>query len=99
MVRACFSSAKINKKGRRYTKQWVYECLLMRIKSRKLYEYLRSHEILVLPHIDTLNKYVKWTVHMDLIITCLITCLLRTKAEQMAPAERRGILLLQNGKL
>ncbi|KAK0160305.1 hypothetical protein PV328_007733 [Microctonus aethiopoides] len=33
-VRACFAAAKLkNSKSRRYTIEWVYECLLIRIKS------------------------------------------------------------------
>lgn len=37
-VRACFAAAKKKKiKGSRYTLNWIYECLLIRIKSKKVY--------------------------------------------------------------
>ncbi|XP_024883049.1 uncharacterized protein LOC112461873 [Temnothorax curvispinosus] len=97
-VRACFSSAKVKSKGRRYTKQWIYECLLMRIKNRKLYEHLRSHEILALPHVDTVNKYVKY-MGSTYEFSSIMFDMLRTKAEQMEPAEKRGILLADEMKL
>lgn len=38
VVRACFNAAKArNVKQRRYSIEWVYECLLMRIKGIRYY--------------------------------------------------------------
>ncbi|KAK0156907.1 hypothetical protein PV327_011539, partial [Microctonus hyperodae] len=55
-VRACFAAAKLkNSRQRRYSIEWVYECLLMRIKSPSVYERLRSKQILSLPCKDTLQ--------------------------------------------
>ncbi|KAE8738587.1 hypothetical protein FOCC_FOCC015933 [Frankliniella occidentalis] len=49
-VRACFEAAtRKGPSGWRYTPEWVYKCLLMRIKDRKLYEHIREHKILILP--------------------------------------------------
>ncbi|XP_074113595.1 uncharacterized protein LOC141536770 isoform X2 [Cotesia typhae] len=49
-VRACFQAAKVkNKKQRRYTIEWVYECLMVRIKGPAVYEKLRTRQILPLP--------------------------------------------------
>jgi hypothetical protein len=42
----------------RYNTYWVYECLLIQIKSCKAYEHLRKHKILALSNIDTLNRYI-----------------------------------------
>lgn len=59
-VQACFTASKAkNIKDLRYTTQWVYECLLLRIKSKKTYNHLRNHNILTLPCIDTLNRYIQ----------------------------------------
>lgn len=58
-VLACFSAAKVNKKGTRYTNQWIYECLLLRIKSPKAYEHLQRRNILKLPCASTLNRYLR----------------------------------------
>ena len=59
-IRACWDlSKKNNKKSLRYTKAWILECLLLRIKSRKAYQHLRDHDILPLPCLNTINKYIK----------------------------------------
>ncbi|XP_074100441.1 uncharacterized protein LOC141528336 isoform X1 [Cotesia typhae] len=59
-VRACFDCAKLkNSKLRRYDVEWVYECLLMRIKNSALYDRLRERQILPLPCKDTLNSYIQ----------------------------------------
>lgn len=59
-VQACFdASKKKDIRGVRYTNQWIYECLLLRIKSRKTYNHLRTHKILALPCLETLNRYMK----------------------------------------
>ncbi|XP_044598428.1 uncharacterized protein LOC123274772 isoform X1 [Cotesia glomerata] len=59
-VKACFAAAKAkNSKQRRYTIEWVYECLLIRIKSSSVYDRLRSRQILPFPCKDTLQKYIQ----------------------------------------
>jgi len=59
-VQACFAAAKLkDKRGMRYKNEWVYECILLRIKSAKTYHHLRSHNILTLPSNKTLNRYMK----------------------------------------
>ncbi|XP_076301975.1 uncharacterized protein LOC143220123 [Lasioglossum baleicum] len=51
-VEACFAAAKCkNKKGMRYAIEWIYECILLRIKSTKTYNHLRSRNILTLPSV------------------------------------------------
>lgn len=59
LVKQCLSAAKKGgKRNRRYTPDWVYECLFMRIKSPALYEHLRKKDILPLPTQTTLLKYI-----------------------------------------
>lgn len=58
-VRTCLAAANVKPRGRRYTMNWIYECLLIRMKSRSMYEHLRTHFILPLPCIDTLDRYIK----------------------------------------
>lgn len=47
------------KRGMRYTKQWILECILLSIKSRKAYIHIRKHNILPLPTLTTLRTYLK----------------------------------------
>ena len=59
-VKACFSAAKLKSpRGRRYDLHWIYECLLMRIKSKNLYEHILNRKILIVPTVKTLDKYIK----------------------------------------
>ncbi|KAK3925973.1 Transposable element P transposase, partial [Frankliniella fusca] len=60
LVQACFDAARHeNKKNRRYTTQFIYECILMRIKAPGLYEKLRDDNKLALPSHRTLLRYMK----------------------------------------
>ncbi|KAK8775731.1 hypothetical protein V5799_030923 [Amblyomma americanum] len=59
-VRACFEVSRRNSNhGYRYNKEWLLECILLRMKSPRLYEHLRSHKILVLPSRVCLQRYMK----------------------------------------
>ncbi|XP_052123807.1 uncharacterized protein LOC127749500 [Frankliniella occidentalis] len=59
-VKACFNASKRKgPSGNRYTAQWVYECLLMRNKDKKLYNHIRVHQILALPTLSTINGYLR----------------------------------------
>lgn len=93
-VQACFAASKVkNKQGKRYTTQWVYECLLLRIKSKKTYDHLRNHNILSLPCINTLHRYIQ------AIKGCYgfqenTFKLLKEKSAQMESSDVRGMLIL-----
>lgn len=95
-VQACLTASKLkSNKGIRYTTQWVYECLLLRIKSKKTYNHLRNHNILILPCIDTLKRYIQ------AIKGCYgfqenIFKLLKEKSAKMEPSDVRGTLILLN---
>ncbi|KAK3922110.1 DNA transposase [Frankliniella fusca] len=59
-VKACFdSSKKRGLSGRRCSIAWVYECLMMRIKSPRLYNYIKENNILPVPTHSTLHSYIK----------------------------------------
>ncbi|XP_071642320.1 uncharacterized protein [Temnothorax longispinosus] len=98
-VQACLTASKAkNNKGMRYTTQWVYECLLLRIKSKKTYNHLRNHNILTLPCIDTLNRYIQ------AIKGCYdfqenTFKMLKEKSAKMEPSDVRGVLLLDEMKV
>ncbi|XP_046595750.1 uncharacterized protein LOC107223825 isoform X2 [Neodiprion lecontei] len=52
---AAASTTKSN--GRRYSNEWIMQCLLLNIKSPSLYEYLRVNNILPLPCSTTIRRY------------------------------------------
>lgn len=53
------SASRKSAKGMRYSNGWVLECLIMKMKSAKLYEHLRKENILSLPSKTTLRNYLK----------------------------------------
>lgn len=59
-IKLCFRScAAQSKHGMRYTINWIYECILMRIKSPSLYKKICFEKILPLPSPMTLQRYIK----------------------------------------
>lgn len=56
MIRTCCKAGQCKKKGNRYTLDWVYSCILMKIKSTKLYNHMRENNILPLPSPSTLSR-------------------------------------------
>ncbi|XP_075539994.1 uncharacterized protein LOC142574881 [Dermacentor variabilis] len=52
------ASKRKSTRGMEFTQDWILECLLMKMKSPKLYNYMRKNKILVLPSEDTLRKYL-----------------------------------------
>lgn len=57
-VRICFKAVKVSPKQIRYSTDFIYESLLMKIKSRRLYNHMRKRKILHLPSLTTLNTYI-----------------------------------------
>lgn len=53
------SVSRKSTKGMQYSNEWVLECLIMKMKSARLYEHLRKEKILSLPSKTTLRKYLK----------------------------------------
>jgi len=49
-IKMCFKASLVkSRKGIRYTNNWVFECILMKIKSPALYQKMRREQILPLP--------------------------------------------------
>jgi len=85
-VTPCLDVSKVcEANGRRYTLNWIYECILIRIKSRK---NIRIHGILPLPFIETLQKYLLHTKGVYGFQSTFM--LLQKKFFHMKPKERRG---------
>ena len=57
--KTCIESSNKNPKQRRYSIEWIYECLLMNILNSRLYEHLLKKKILVIPTRNTLQKYIR----------------------------------------
>lgn len=91
-VRACFDAAKVkNSKQRRYDVEWIYECLLMRIKSSAVYDRLMKRQILPLPCKDILNSYIK-KLDSAFGFPKAVFDTLSYKASRMEVFSKRGIM-------
>lgn len=78
--------------GSKYTLNWIHKCILIRIKSKKTYEYLRLHDILSLPSIVTLDKYLANTKGMYGFQTSTLSCL-NVKSKYIKHEEKRRKLI------
>ncbi|KAG0436604.1 hypothetical protein HPB47_017867 [Ixodes persulcatus] len=60
-VRTCFRAAQRRSlRGMTYDDNWIVECVMMRMRSPKLYEHLQRENIFVLPGRSCLQKYRQW---------------------------------------
>lgn len=80
-----------DKREMRYTKRWMLESILLSIKSKKAYLHLRSHNILPLPTLTTLKKYLK-NLKPECGFDPHVFRMLK-KSDAMKPEEKRGKIL------
>ena len=59
VVKTWFETARKATRGKQYTKDWIYTCLLIKIKNPTLYRHLRSRELLPLPSPSTFSNYIR----------------------------------------
>uniref|UniRef100_A0A2S2P3I2 Transposable element P transposase-like RNase H domain-containing protein n=1 Tax=Schizaphis graminum TaxID=13262 RepID=A0A2S2P3I2_SCHGA len=71
---------------------------LFESKVKKTYEHLKSHDILSLPSIVTLDKYLTSTKGMYGFQTSTFSCL-NEKSKHLKPEEKRGTLLIDEMKV
>jgi len=89
-INACLMAAKCKgPSGRRYSNDWILECLLLRIKSKKAYLHIRNHNILPLPTLKTLQEYLN-KLDPSYGFSLETLTLMRAKALKMEAWQRRG---------
>lgn len=89
VVRACIHASETSPNQRRYSIDWMYQCLLMRIKSKQLYEHIRQYNILPLPCRDTVNSYIK-NVDKSYGFQPALFESLKLRASRMESADKHG---------
>lgn len=86
----CFKASLLKSgKGIRYTNNWVYECILMKIKSPALYQKIRREQILPLPSLVTLQRYIEM-LEPAYGFQKSTFGMLKEKSKHMDDAERHG---------
>ncbi|KAK3910722.1 DNA transposase, partial [Frankliniella fusca] len=99
LVRNIFMAAKCkDSKGRRYSRGFIYDCLIMRIKGHALYKKLIRDNKLPLPSEKTLNKYMKG-LKAEYGFQDNIFKVMGLKGKSFDPSERHGCLLLDEMQL
>ena len=58
VITEIFAAAKVHPKGRRYSEDWMLSCMLIHMKSPKAYALTDTLEILPLPCIRTIKRYI-----------------------------------------
>ncbi|XP_075733126.1 uncharacterized protein LOC142775554 [Rhipicephalus microplus] len=98
-IMACFSAAKRKSTcGMLYEKNWILECVLLRMRSPKLYEHLRKQKILVLPSRTCLQRYVR-NFKSGFGFNDTVFKALSAKTESMDVCSRHGGIIFDELKL
>ncbi|KAL4143961.1 hypothetical protein QTP88_006209 [Uroleucon formosanum] len=95
LIKACSAQSG---HGVRYTTNWVYECILMKIKSPASYQKMYREKILPLPSTVTLQQYIKKLKPAYGFRTSTFQ-MLEEKSKNIKSAERHGFLLLDEMSL
>ncbi|KAH8033710.1 hypothetical protein HPB51_015546 [Rhipicephalus microplus] len=74
------------------TKKWIYDCLLLKIKSTAVYTFLHENEFLPLPNPRTLYGYLR-NLKADFGFDSTLFTVLCEKLEAVPERERRGVLM------
>lgn len=89
LIKAVFQAANRPKQGRRYTLDWVYECVLMKIKAPSLYRKLQRENKLPVPSETTLLRYMK-KLRPSYGFDENVLRVLKEKSEHFDASDRRG---------
>ncbi|KAL1438691.1 hypothetical protein MTO96_047882 [Rhipicephalus appendiculatus] len=76
----------------RYKKEWLYDCLLLKVKSTAVYTFLHENNFLPLPHPRTLYSCLK-NLKAGFGFDENLFDILKDKVEKIAERQRRGVLM------
>ncbi|XP_077531337.1 uncharacterized protein LOC144143461 [Haemaphysalis longicornis] len=98
-VLQCFEAAnRKSPKGMRYNPEWLLECIIMRMKSPRLYEHVRREKILVLPSRTCLRKYMR-QYESSFGFNGTVLSGIAKKTQKMTEFGRHGGIILDEMKL
>lgn len=90
-VLMCIRSAQArHPNGMRYSQKWLYECILLKIKDRRSYLHLQRHNLLPLPSISSIERYLR-RLRPAYGFQSATFDLLRKKADEMSAMEKEGM--------
>ncbi|KAL3208363.1 hypothetical protein MRX96_039245 [Rhipicephalus microplus] len=77
-------------KAASYKKEWIYDCLLLKIKSTAVYTFLHENEYLALPNPRTLYTYLR-SLKADFGFKSTLFTVLRDKKQVLPERKHQGI--------
>ncbi|KAE8737704.1 hypothetical protein FOCC_FOCC016829, partial [Frankliniella occidentalis] len=99
LVKNIFMAAKCKStKGRRYSRGFIYECLIMRMRGHALNRKLRRDNKVPLPSENTLNKYMKG-LKAEYGLQDNVFKVMGVKGKNFDKSEKHGCLLLDEMQL
>lgn len=98
-VKTCFEASKRKStSGMLYDKEWILECVLLRMRSPRLYEHLRKQRILILPSRTCLQRYIR-RFKSGFGFNDNVFKALAVKTEEMDSVSRHGGIIFDELKL
>lgn len=98
-VKACFAVCRRKStKGMKYESEWALECLIMSMKSPRLYEHIRKNKIMTLPSRTSLRRYLK-SYRRGFGLSEKVFAAVAEKTKSMDSFQRHGGLLIDEIKL
>lgn len=98
-IMQCFEAARRKSlNGMRYNPEWTLECVIMHMKSPRLYEHVRREKILVLPSRTCLRAFMKKYDTCFGFNKCVLSGISK-KTANMGDFERHGGLIIDEMKL
>lgn len=82
-------SVKGQEKGRRYSRNYLFDCTLLKIKSASTYRHLRNRKILPLPSESTIYRYLK-KLKPSFGFQHQVFDIMKEKSMHMIPQARQG---------
>ncbi|KAL3190718.1 hypothetical protein MRX96_018989 [Rhipicephalus microplus] len=93
IIDQCIMKANMKStKAARYKKEWLYDCLLLKIKSTAVYTFLHENSFLLLPHPRTLYSYLK-NLKAGFGFDENLFAILKDKVGNIPERERRAFLM------
>lgn len=98
-IMQCFQGARRKSaKGMKYNPEWLLECMIMRIKSPRLYEHVRREGILLLPSRSCLKVYMR-KYKSGFGFNSMVLAGIAEKTKSMDEFKRHGGLIIDEMKL
>lgn len=98
-VQACFeASTRKGTNGMKFEQEWILECIVMHMKSPRLYEHIRKHKVMVVPSPSCLQSYIR-RYKSGYGLSEKVLAAVPMKAENINARHQHGIFIINEIKL